>query len=68
MFHEFDYDHNDEDVGYWANEPVASLFSDPLYALMLAEGSLDEEEAEDLVDERLGAREQFNLKRELAAA
>jgi hypothetical protein len=52
----------------WNNEPVASLFSDPLYLLMLAEGTISEEELNDLIDERLAPRVQYNIRHELLAA
>jgi hypothetical protein len=45
---------------YWLDEPVADLYSDPVYALMREQG--DEEELE---DPRLAARQQVMLFREL---
>jgi hypothetical protein len=52
----------------WNTEPITSLLYDPVYALMLQEGSISEEELNDLTDERLGSRQQYNLRQELLAA
>jgi hypothetical protein len=45
---------------YWLDEPVADLYSDPVYALMREQG--DEEELDNV---HLGARHQAMLFREL---
>jgi hypothetical protein len=54
------------DETFWLDEGVTPMVYDPLYALMLERGEI--EDIEDIIDVRLGVRDQAQLQRFVAQA